>query len=109
MRELVWILQRRFVDQRLPLLIAKAYLLILLAGLDYFYTECRVVHTGNHSIFIYSLKLLLRSRLLIFCIHPDLKLDNILMTFENEDVLPNFLKEQITNCPMQCKTDAATG
>ncbi|RLL95593.1 hypothetical protein CFD26_102340 [Aspergillus turcosus] len=31
------------------------------------------------------------------------------MTFENEDVLPNFLKEQITNCPMQCKTDETTG
>jgi serine/threonine protein kinase len=38
----------------------------------------------------------------------DLKLDNILMTFENEDVLPNFLKVQINNLPMQCKTDAMT-
>ncbi|EFW16073.1 hypothetical protein CPSG_07123 [Coccidioides posadasii str. Silveira] len=71
--------RKRFVDQRLPLPIAKAYLLILLAGLDYLHSECRLVHT-------------------------DLKLDNILMTFENEDILPNFIKEQITNLPMQCKT-----
>jgi serine/threonine protein kinase len=83
MREPLWILQKRFVDQRLPLPIAKAYLLILLAGLDYLHSECRVVHT-------------------------DLKLDNILMTFENEEVLPNFLKVQINNLPMQCKTDAMT-
>lgn len=38
----------------------------------------------------------------------DLKLDNILMTFENEDVLPNFLKVQINSMPMQYKTDSVT-
>lgn len=47
MREPLWILQKRFVDQRLPLPIAKAYLLILLAGLDYLHSECGVVHTGR--------------------------------------------------------------
>ncbi|KAK9571763.1 hypothetical protein V6Z88_000140 [Aspergillus fumigatus] len=83
MREPLWILQKRFVDQRLPLPIAKAYLLILLAGLDYLHSECGVVHT-------------------------DLKLDNILMTFENEDVLPNFLKVQINSMPMQYKTESVT-
>jgi hypothetical protein len=31
------------------------------------------------------------------------------MTFENEDVLTNFLKEQMTNFPMQYKIDATTG
>ena len=39
----------------------------------------------------------------------DLKLDNILMTFENQDILPNFVKEQTTNLPMQCKTDPTSG
>lgn len=38
----------------------------------------------------------------------DLKLDNILMTFENEDVLPNFLKVQINSMPMQYKTESVT-
>lgn len=39
----------------------------------------------------------------------DLKLENILMTFENEKILSSFIKEQITNLPMQCKTDPTTG
>jgi serine/threonine protein kinase len=38
-----------------------------------------------------------------------LKLDNILMTFENEDILSNFIKEQTTNQPMQYKTDPTSG
>ncbi|KAL3479085.1 kinase-like domain-containing protein [Aspergillus californicus] len=73
MREPLWILQKRF-----------ACLLILLVGLNYLHSECRLVHT-------------------------DLKLDNVLMTFENEDILPNFIKEQITNLPMQYKTDPTSG
>lgn len=47
MREPLWILQRRFVGQRLPLPIAKAYIFFLLVGLDYLHTECGVVHTGK--------------------------------------------------------------
>lgn len=47
MREPLWILQRRFVHQIIPLRIAKAYLLILLAGLDFLHAECRLVHTGK--------------------------------------------------------------
>ncbi|KZF23536.1 kinase domain protein [Xylona heveae TC161] len=84
MREPIWILQKRFVDQKLPLSVAKAYIFILLAGLDYLHMECRVVHT-------------------------DLKLENILMTFENDSTLSNFVKEQIANLPMQFKTDPTTG
>jgi serine/threonine protein kinase len=38
----------------------------------------------------------------------DLKLDNILVTFENEDILPKFVKEQAAQS-MQCKTDPNTG
>lgn len=47
MREPIWILQKRFINQRLPLPIAKAYIFILLAGLDYLHTECNIVHTGD--------------------------------------------------------------
>lgn len=35
MREPLWIFQRRFVEQKFPLSIAKAFLYNLLAGLDY--------------------------------------------------------------------------
>ncbi|KAE8376134.1 hypothetical protein BDV26DRAFT_294364 [Aspergillus bertholletiae] len=47
-REPLWIVQKRFVDQKLPL--AKAYLLIILAGPDYLHSVCQVVHTGAHVI-----------------------------------------------------------
>jgi len=47
MREPIWILQRRFVDRRIPLPIAKAYIYFLLAGLDYLHSECKVVHSGK--------------------------------------------------------------
>ena len=49
MREPLWLFQRRFTDRRLPLPILKAYLLMLLAGLDYLHSECRIVHTGKFS------------------------------------------------------------
>lgn len=47
MREPLWIFQRRFVDRKLPLPIAKAYIYILLVALDYLHSECKVVHTGE--------------------------------------------------------------
>ncbi|PLN85265.1 protein kinase [Aspergillus taichungensis] len=81
MREPLWILQKRFVDQRLPLSIAKAYIFILLAGLDFF----------AHGMQDY------------------LKPENILVTFENDKILPNFIKEQTTKLPMQYKNDSITG
>lgn len=46
MREPLWIFQRRFLDRKLPLPIAKAYIYFLLVGLDYLHSECKVVHTG---------------------------------------------------------------
>ncbi|KAK2779961.1 hypothetical protein FQN53_001147 [Emmonsiellopsis sp. PD_33] len=75
MREPLWILQRRFVNRKLPLPIAKAYVYVLLVGLDYLHSECKVVHT-------------------------DLKLGNILMSFEDENIPTDFIKRQQ---PMQCK------
>ncbi|KAL5361430.1 protein kinase [Aspergillus floccosus] len=81
MREPIWILQRRFVDRRIPLPIAKAYIYFLLAGLDYLHSECKVVHS-------------------------DLKLSNILMSFENESILANFIKRQQR---MQYKIDGNGG
>ncbi|PYI04873.1 protein kinase, partial [Aspergillus sclerotiicarbonarius CBS 121057] len=81
MREPLWMFQRRFVDRTLPVPIAKAYIYFLLAGLDYLHSECKVVHT-------------------------DLKLGNILMSFENETILPRFIERQQ---PMQCKVDGESG
>jgi serine/threonine protein kinase len=46
-REPLWIVQKRFETERFPLSMAKGYILIILAGLDYLHSECRVVHTGK--------------------------------------------------------------
>jgi serine/threonine protein kinase len=81
MREPLWILQRRFVDRKIPLPIAKAYIYFLLVGLDYLHSECKVVHT-------------------------DLKLGNILMSFENEHILTDFIERPQ---PMQFKVDNESG
>ncbi|RAH72489.1 kinase domain protein [Aspergillus aculeatinus CBS 121060] len=50
--------QQHFVDGRMPLPLIKTYIRTLLMGLDYLHQECRVVHT-------------------------DLKLENIMVSFEN--------------------------
>ncbi|CBF89377.1 uncharacterized protein ANIA_10082 [Aspergillus nidulans FGSC A4] len=109
MREPLWILRKRFVDWRLPLSIAKAYLLILLAGLDYLHSECRVVHTGEYFVLSSPLNIITPMRITDTFFQLDLKLDNILITFANQDILLNFVKEQTTNMPMQCKTDPTSG
>ncbi|GAB7356018.1 hypothetical protein MBLNU459_g6639t1 [Dothideomycetes sp. NU459] len=62
LRETLEIYRRRFSSGRLPQPLAKAYIKILLVGLDYLHTRCNIVHT-------------------------DLKLENILITFEDESVL----------------------
>ncbi|KAK9581680.1 hypothetical protein V6Z96_004914 [Aspergillus fumigatus] len=57
------------------------YIYFLLAGLDYLHSECQVVHS-------------------------DLKLSNILISFENERILTNFIKQQQK---MQYKIDGKGG
>lgn len=47
MREPLWMFQRRFVDRKIPLPIAKAYIYFCLVGLDYLHSECKVVHSGK--------------------------------------------------------------
>lgn len=46
-REPLWIFQNRFESEKFSLPMAKAYIIILLAGLDYLHSICRVVHTGK--------------------------------------------------------------
>ena len=90
---------------KLPLSIVKAYICILLTGLDYLHTEYRVVHTGKClSSFAFLVK-----EIINLCIALDLKLENILMTFENEHILPDFIKNQTEKLPMQYKPDTITG
>ncbi|KAJ3538815.1 hypothetical protein NM208_g5740 [Fusarium decemcellulare] len=81
LREPLWLLTKRLTHQdsatheSLPLI--KAYLRILLEGLDYMHSQCRVIHT-------------------------DLKLDNIMVTFENQSTIDAYLQGQATH-PMARK------
>ncbi|KAJ5700873.1 hypothetical protein N7493_011919 [Penicillium malachiteum] len=69
MRDPMWLCQEHFVGSILPYGLAKIYIRELLAGLDYLHSECNVVH-GN------------------------LTLDNILMSFENDEILPYVMERQ---------------
>ncbi|CAG8027706.1 unnamed protein product [Penicillium nalgiovense] len=89
MREPMTVFQQRFENGRMPLPVAKAYIGLLLLGLQYLHAECRLVHTGKK-------------------VALDLKLANILMTFENEKAIPRFIEEQVTKFPMYYKSDPVT-
>ena len=92
---------------KLPLSIVKAYIRIPLTGLDYLHTECRVVHTGKcFSLFRFLVEERINYALRVAL---DLKLENILITFENERILPAFKNHQTKKLPMQYKLDAITG
>ncbi|KAE8381159.1 kinase-like domain-containing protein [Aspergillus bertholletiae] len=51
MREPLWMLQRHFVDRKLPLPIAKAYIYFILAGLDYLYSQCKADGKSGQTIY----------------------------------------------------------
>ncbi|KAK2809426.1 hypothetical protein FQN50_003885 [Emmonsiellopsis sp. PD_5] len=80
MREPILHFQRRFKGRMIPLPIIKTYVVFLLAGLDYLHTGCGVVHT-------------------------DLKLENIMVTFEDPAVLGDFMDSQLEQ-PGQYKIDS---
>ncbi|KAJ5796965.1 uncharacterized protein N7518_005505 [Penicillium psychrosexuale] len=80
MREPFWLFQRRFEDWRIPLPLVKTYILFFLVGLDYLHTGCKVIHT-------------------------DLKLENIMVSFEDPAVLGDFLNSHLDQ-PVQCKIDS---
>ncbi|OBT44936.1 hypothetical protein VE00_04746 [Pseudogymnoascus sp. WSF 3629] len=81
MRESLSMYQRRFDDRKMPLPLIKTYIRALLTGLDYLHKECRTVHT-------------------------DLKLENIMVSFEDPTVLADFMDSQLDN-PMAFKIDSA--
>lgn len=88
MRDPLWLLRNRVCGERVTrdwLPIFKIYLQILIEGLDYLHSECKLVHTGMSFCLVHT-DLKLKS--------ADLKLDNILMTFEDQSVLDAFVQAQ---------------
>ncbi|KID77543.1 Protein kinase-like domain protein, partial [Metarhizium brunneum ARSEF 3297] len=82
MREPLWLFRRRIMGQdkatRSWMPLVKGYIQILLEGLDFLHQEGHIIHT-------------------------DLKLDNIMVTFEDQSVIEEFVQGQIHN-PMARKT-----
>ncbi|KAF4227638.1 hypothetical protein CNMCM6805_002775 [Aspergillus fumigatiaffinis] len=81
MRESLSMYQRRFDDRKMPLPLIKTYIRALLTGLDYLHKVCRTVHT-------------------------DLKLENIMVSFEDPTVLADFMDSQLAK-PTPFKIDSA--
>ncbi|KAJ5551079.1 hypothetical protein N7461_005777 [Penicillium sp. DV-2018c] len=79
MREPLSMYQGRFDGKKMPLPLIKTYIRFLLMGLDYLHKDCRTVHT-------------------------DLKLENIMVSFEDPAVLPDFMDSQLVK-PMAFKID----
>lgn len=79
LREPVWLYQQRFPDGKLPSSLIKAFLTMILTGLDYLHSDCKVVHTGRPSHHFYDRTSSLALSLTI--ITTDLKLENILVGF----------------------------
>ncbi|EFE30401.1 uncharacterized protein ARB_02773 [Trichophyton benhamiae CBS 112371] len=99
MREPLWIFQKRFISRQIPLPIAKTYIFFLLVGLDYLHSECKIVHTGDTLSPLYLRFTSTNTSL-------DLKLDNILMSFESDEILTSFVKKKQQ---MECKLDEKSG
>ena len=47
MREPLWLFQRRWENDKLPVALLKVYLRFILRGLDYLHSECHIIHTGE--------------------------------------------------------------
>ncbi|KAI3005997.1 hypothetical protein CBS147346_4024 [Aspergillus niger] len=84
MREPLSMYLRRFDEKQMPLPLIKTYIRALLTGLDYLHKNCRTVHTGDRV---------------------DIKLENIMVSFEDPTVLAEFIESQLEK-PMAFKVDS---
>ena len=97
MREPLWLFERRCKNGRFTLGLIKGYLRLLLMGLDYLHTECHIIHTGGFGTFCTITQQKMTNPVAI-----DIKLDNIMVGFEDPSVIEDFVRAQAYN-PMHRK------
>lgn len=86
LRETLGCYQWRFPGGRMPIPLLKVYVHALLVGLDYLHSKCHITHTGR----------CLRCLMILLWYgtdRTDLKLDNILVSFEHDSVLPERARQ----------------
>lgn len=96
MREHLYLFERRCRNGRFPLDLIRAYLRLLLTGLDYLHSECHIIHTGRLT----AMPILLQTE--AHSANTDIKLDNIMVGIEDSSVIENFARAQAEN-PMPRK------
>ncbi|GKZ19738.1 hypothetical protein AbraCBS73388_004725 [Aspergillus brasiliensis] len=69
LREPLWLLGRHLGSNGVPLQVLRAFLRVILCGLDFLHSECHIIHT-------------------------DLKADNFLVGFEDPTVLKDYARQQ---------------
>lgn len=84
MREPISFWQSRFPDGKVPAPLLKVYVRFILHGLDYLHSECEVVHTGQFLVPVQHCDLA--------DARTDLTPANIMMSFEDNSVLPEYVK-----------------
>jgi serine/threonine protein kinase len=91
LREPHWLLGRHLGGIGVPPNVLKAFLRLLLQGLDFLHTECRIIHTGNLPSPYLFWPLLTRCE--------DLKSENFLVGFENNTILDRYMRHQESQPP----------
>lgn len=75
LREPIWRLGRHLGSIGVPPVVLKPFLRVLLEGLDFLHSECGIIHT-------------------------DLKADNLLVAFEDATVIPDYVRQQTLDPPV---------
>jgi hypothetical protein len=79
--------KHRLVGDRIPPQLLKVYVDFILQGLEYFHSDCQIIHTGLLKYSRHLHQLVLTASL-------DVKADNILMSFEDPTVIEEYVKAQ---------------
>ena len=90
MRESISRFQRRLPNGRVPGYFLKPLLAMVLTGLDYLHSKCRIIHTGMHLV---PNKSSLQDEFDLAVV--DLKPDNILLGVEDQAVIEDLVNDEV--------------